>query len=193
MTQARVTSIDAVQSFRTAMHEYAHDLRDGLTMLTLEVRRAVEWLDQDRPRYWPEQARRASDELAQAKSELARCQLRIDQSGNPPSCLVEKKAVDQAKRRVSYCEDKVRVVQHWRRMIRHDLDEFEGRITNTQDYLDGEWQRALAAIERILRALDSYVAVSAEAPTSLTVSLPAGGSETSGDTRDPAVPREPGS
>jgi len=152
---ANVTSIDAVQEFRTALVEFEGQARDAVTLLVLEIRRAVDWIENDRRRYWPEQARRASQKLIIARNDLERCQLKYG-SEEAPSCYEQKKAVERARRRLRLCEEKIRVVKRWIRTIRREQNEFEGQIARTQDMLDTDVPRAVAALERMLTALDKY-------------------------------------
>ncbi len=156
---ANVTSIDAIRALRTALVGYEGRARDALTALVLEVRRAVDWLENDRRRYWREQAKRASEQLAQARNDLERCQLKYG-SEEAPSCYEQKKAFERAKRRLRLCEEKVRVVQRWIRVVRQELNEFDGQIARMNNGLDTDLPRAITALDRMVRVLEKYVSSS---------------------------------
>lgn len=154
---AKVTSIDAVGQFKVALEAFEADARDALTQLLLELRRAREWIEVDRTRYWPREVRKASDRVAEARSNLDRCQMTATPGDEPP-CDDEKRALEKAKRRLRTAEEKVRAVQHWRIKVRHDAEEFEAQIAKLNDLLDTEMPRAVAALQRMIKALDTYAA-----------------------------------
>ncbi len=152
---ANVTSIDGIRELRTSFLKFEEVSRDGLTMIALEVRRAIEWLEGDRRRYWPEQARRASQKVVEARNALERCELKYG-SEEAPSCLEQKMALQRAKRRLSFCEDQIKVVKHWIRAVRQELNEFEGQAAKLNSILDSDIPHAVTTLERMLRALDKY-------------------------------------
>jgi hypothetical protein len=157
---ANVTSIDALRFFRTALLAFEHNARDAVTLLGLEVRKAIDWLEQDRARYWPEQQRKAAEAVVQARNELERRQLTYG-SEEPPSCIEQKKALERAKRRLRLCEEKIKAVKRWIRAVRAEMNEFEGPMARMNECLDTDLPRAVAALERMLAALEKY----AQTPT----------------------------
>lgn len=152
---ANVTSLDGIRELRTSLLKFEEYSRDGLTMLILEVRRAMEWLEGDRRRYWPEQVRRASQKVVEARNDLERCQLKYG-SEEAPSCYEQKMALQRAKRRLRFSEDQVKVVKKWIRTVRQELNEFEGQTAKLTSILDADIPRAVTTLERMLRALDKY-------------------------------------
>jgi hypothetical protein len=152
---AHVTSIDAIRDFRAALLQFGGEAEDAVVMLTLEARKAIQWLQQDRARYWPEQMRKAQEWVVQARNDLDRCQLHYG-SENTPSCMDQKKRLERAKRRLRFCEEKVKAVKHWINTVRQELDDFYGELAKMNNWLETDLPRAAAALERILRALDKY-------------------------------------
>ncbi len=153
---ANVTSIDGIRELRSALLKFEDTASDGLTMLTLEVRRAMQWLEVDQRRYWPEQVRRASQQLVEKRNDLERCQLKYG-SEEAPSCYEQKVAFEHAKRRLRYCENQVKVVKHWIQTVRQELNDFEGQVAKLTSVLDADIPQAVTTLERMLRALDNYV------------------------------------
>lgn len=153
---ARVTSIEAVRAFRAALTQFGDEAEDSVVMLQLASRKAMQWLQQDRARYWPEQVRKAQEWVMQARNELERCQLRYG-SEQAPSCMDQKKALEKARRRLRLCEEKVKAVKRWTQIIRQELDNFQGELGKLTNWLEADLPRATAALERMLRALDKYV------------------------------------
>jgi hypothetical protein len=152
---AQVTSIEAIREFRAALLQFGGEAEDAVVMLTLEARKAIQWLQLDRARYWPEQTRKAQEWVVQARNELERCQLHYG-SENAPSCFDQKKRLERAKKRLRLCEDKVKSVKRWIQTVRQELDDFEGELAKLTNWLEVDLPRAAAALERMLHALDKY-------------------------------------
>ena len=116
--------------------------------LELEARRPEEWIEHDRTRYWPRQVQQASDAVSEARLALQRCELTIDgDSGR--SCYDERKALEKAKRRLNQADAKVQAVRRWRLQIRKEVEAFEVQAARLQQYLESDFARALAALDRM--------------------------------------------
>ena len=152
---AQVTSIDAIREFRSALLQFGSEAEDAVVMLTLEARKAIQWLQQDRSRYWPDQTRKAQEGVVQARNDLDRCQLHYG-SEHAPSCFDQKKRLERTKRRLRFCEEKVKAVKRWINTLRQELDDFDGELAKMNNWLETDLPRASAALERMLRALDKY-------------------------------------
>jgi hypothetical protein len=166
---ANVTSIDAMRQMRTALLRFDDESRQALTLLSLEVRRAIDWIEVDRMQYWPVQVRRAGEAVIQARNDLERCQLKYGSEEAPP-CYEQKKGLERAKRRARLCDEKLRATKRWVRSIRQELSEFDGQMAKMNNCLDSDLPRAVAALERMIGALDEYTA--AEQPGRSTVAQP---------------------
>lgn len=152
---ANVTSIEAIRAMRGTLVNFETGARDALTGLVLEARRGMQWIETDQRRYWPAQAKKASEALIEARNELERCQLRVG-SEEAPSCYEQKKKFEKAKRRLRYCEDQVRNVKRWVQLIRQEMKEFDGQIAQMTNCLDMDVPRAVAALGRMIDALEKY-------------------------------------
>ncbi len=152
---ANITSTDAVRFFKAALGQYEADLRDAITQLLLETRRAVDWVDHDRAQYWPRAFRKASDAVVEARTALERAESAI-RPEDKRSCYEQKLAFENAKRRLRTTEQKMRAVRKWRVAVKHEADEFEGRLAKLANFLDSEFPRAIAKLHRMAAALDKY-------------------------------------
>jgi hypothetical protein len=152
---ANIHSIDSLRELRSAMVQFGGNAREAIVMLTLESRKAVQWLLHDRAHYWPEQTRKAQEWVVHARNDLERCQLHYG-SDEAPSCFDQKKALEKAKRRLKLCEEKTKAVKKWAHAIREELEDFEGEMGKLSNWLEVDLPRAIAALERMLRALDKY-------------------------------------
>jgi hypothetical protein len=153
---ANVTSIDAVRNVKAALVQFCADVEAALVAMELEARRPVEWIEGDRARYWPQQARRASDGVQEARQALERCEIRVS-SQERPSCYDEKKALEKAKRRLALAEDKSRLVRRWSNEMQKATEDFAMQVARLRSYLETDMVKAIAAAERMAAALDRYV------------------------------------
>jgi hypothetical protein len=164
-TPANVHSSDAIDAVRLALISFAGQVSDALTELSTEMRRVLEWLEHDRPRYWKNQVRLSIDEVHQAQQALHRC-LMFPVAGERPSCYEERAALKKAQARAVYCEEKTERVRHWQSVMQHELFEYDGRISQLVRLLEIDVPRAVALLEKILRHLDEYQATRAANPRS---------------------------
>ena len=152
---AHITSTDAVREFRVALQEYEAEIRDAIDQLTLELRRSLDWVEHDRARYWPAEVRRASDRVIQAQQDLERCEMAI-RAEDRRSCYEQRMALQKAKQRLRMAEQKVRAVRRSRVSVQQEADSLHGRLLKLTDFLDTEFPRGLAALQRMAAALDKY-------------------------------------
>ena len=153
---AKVRSIDAVGTFSAALKNFEEEASSTLGSLNMEVRRAVEWIQHERPEYWKRQVRRRQDLVAEARGNLERC-MTYRASDERPSCHDEKIALEKAKRRLRVAEEKVQIVRHWARVVDHEVHEFRGSINQLAHWLQVDHPQSLAALERMMSALSAYV------------------------------------
>ncbi len=157
-TPANVQSLEAIDAVRNALAMFVAQVADALTELEAEMRRTKEWLEHDRPRYWRNQVRIATDQAHDAQQALHRC-LMFPIADERPSCYEERQALKAARARLVYCQEKVDRVRHWQRSIQHELFEYSGRISQLVRLVEVEAPQAIGVLHRIVRHLEDYRAV----------------------------------
>jgi len=157
-TAANVGSLDAVARLRGALLAFLQGSGDALTAAQLELARAVEWVEHDRPKFWEMQLRRSFDAVAEARAALERKRI-VKVGGETPSAHEEQIALEKAKRRLRHCEEMQDAVRNWQRTIQHEIKEFSARLGQLNGWLETDGPRAVAALERMLTALESYVSM----------------------------------
>lgn len=157
-TPAKVYSSDAIEAVRTALMSFVEHVSDALTELSAEMRRMQEWLEHDRPRYWKMQMRQGIDLVHEAQQALHRC-LMFPIANERPSCTEERTALKKAQARLVYCEQKQDRVRHWQQTFRHELFEYEGRMSQLLRLVEVEVPQAIGVLNKILRNLEEYHAV----------------------------------
>lgn len=151
-----VSSIAELERFRAALIEFEKRAQTALDVLTAELRRASEWLDEDRPNYWREQEKQAADSVHQAKLDVERCLIFTTIGDQEPACRQERMALQAAKDRFEYCHRKRQVVRHWQGVLEHEIDEFKGRISHLRRMLETQLPAARARLQLIIRRIEGY-------------------------------------
>jgi hypothetical protein len=154
-TSANVQSLESIEAVRRAMLLFDEQVADALTELGSEMRRMLDWLEHDRPRFWKAQVRKAHDQVHEAQQALHRC-LMFPIGTERPSCYEERMALKKAEARYVYCQEKEQRVRHWQRTVQHELFEYEGRISQLVRLVEVDMPQALAVLTRIVRRLEEY-------------------------------------
>src|SRR3954454_19086012 len=126
---ARVFNVEGIVDFRVALLTFVEDARSALTMIDVELRRGVDYITHDRPAYWQSEARRRADGVGRAKENLAHAKTFKAMDGYTPACTEEKKEIEKATNRMRAAEQRLQATRHWCREIAHEMNEFEGRLS----------------------------------------------------------------
>ncbi len=164
-TSANVHSLEAIDTVRVALVKFDDQVRDALTNLEVEMRRMLEWLEHDRPKYWKMQIRRANDQAHEAQQALHRC-LMFPIADERPSCYEERAALKAAQARYAYCQEKVERVRHWQLTVQHELFEYQGRISRLVRLVEVDAPQAIGVLEKIVSRLEEYQSIRAMDPRS---------------------------
>lgn len=157
---ANVRSIPAIRDFRAATQVFLEEALSSLDMIRIELQRAFEWIEHERPGYWQMQQRRAFDLVASTRTALETCLLRTV-AGRRPSCIEEQQAHAAAKRRLDECRERLELVKRWSIKLHHEANEFRGRIASLGRTLDQDLPNLLALLERTAAILEQYAEISA--------------------------------
>jgi len=154
--QADVKSIDTLAFVRTAFASFAHEANQALGEIEIQGQRAVEYICMDRAAYWKNEIRRANDLVNKAIKDLEHCRTFKKVGDNTPSCIEEKKALEKARKRLAFAEEKAELVRKWTPVVQQQFRETGVRVVRFRDVIDVDCPRAMAQLERMLRALDQY-------------------------------------
>jgi len=155
---ANVQSLEAITAVRSAMVTFRDDLEQAIAAIDLEMRKVLDWLEHDRPRYWRNQLRLAHDDVTQARQALHRC-LMYPINDERPSCYEERAELKKAEVRLAYCDEKSERLRHWIREVRHEMSEYQGRISQLKDLVEIDAPQAMLILDRLLTRLHEYQAI----------------------------------
>lgn len=153
-----LSSTEAIRVAKTALLLFLEEVQDALTNLEIEARRPLQWIENDRPRYWAREVRRASDDVSEKRIAFNRCEL-LSASDIKKTCIDERKALEKAKRRQQTSEIKLNSVRQWRIKLKRDVEAFQVQISKVRRYLELDLAEATAHLENLATAIDNYVAV----------------------------------
>jgi hypothetical protein len=157
---ANVQSVQTLKDFKVAMVTFGEDARNALGGVDMELRRMRDWLERDQLGYWQMQVKRRAEEVMQARSDLHR--KKISQQGSEAKTDTEQKeALREATRRLRVAEDKVALIKRLIPQLHRIVDEYHSHSQPLADHLTGGFERSVNTVERMVVALESYIATNA--------------------------------
>jgi hypothetical protein len=178
---ARVTSIDALKTFRGAVAEFRSEAGAALIEAESEIQRTLLWLRHDQLAHWQRQVRLRAELLTRAKTDLYRKQ--VAQEAQVRAGVDQKKAVELAKRRLEEAEEKIVAVKRWITVLDREVVLYKGEIQTLAGMIDGPLQQGEGRLEGMVKSLEAYAAIAApisgergagaDAPTESPTSTPA--------------------
>jgi hypothetical protein len=154
--QADVKSIDTLAFVKTAFAAFAHEANQAVSEIEIQGQRAVEWITVDRAAFWKAEIRRRSDIVNKAIKDLEHCRTFKKVGDNTPSCVEEKKALDKARKLLETAERKAEAVRRWTPVVQQQFRETCVRLVRFREVIDVDCPRAMAQLEKMLKALDAY-------------------------------------
>jgi hypothetical protein len=170
-TQARITSTDALESFRASLIVFLGKARRAVDDVSDEVRRTRVWLQHDQRTHWEGEFRRRSKKLEQAQAELMSAQI----TSNQTSVLVRQAAVIKAKNALIEAEGKLRTLKKWVQNYDSCVDPLVKRLESLREYLATDMPKAVSYLDSVQKTLDAYA--STAVPTSEAAPAPSAPAE----------------
>jgi hypothetical protein len=150
--KAHVTSLDALESFRSNLIIFLSQARPAVDEVSADVLRTRMWLENEQRMHWENQVRRRIKELEQAQQALFSARLGALHTGSS----MEQLQVHRAKAGLVDAESKLRIVKKWDR-------EFEGRVQplvkqmeKLQTVLSNDMVQAVAYLTQAINTLAAY-------------------------------------
>ena len=154
--QADVKSIDILAFLKGAFASFAHETGQAVSEVEIQGQRAVDWITVDRAAHWKAEVRRMNEVVNKAIKDLEHCRTFKKVGDNTPSCIEEKKALDKARQRLTRAEEKAEAVRRWTPVVQQQFREAGVRLVRFREVIDVDCPRAMAQLERMLKALDAY-------------------------------------
>jgi hypothetical protein len=156
---ANVTALEALTDLHAALAQFQTAGRDALGAVEAAIRRAFDWLD-DQRRTWQKEIRHWQDEAVAAKSALNRKQT-VAWGDRVPDTTEEEETLERAERNVRHAEEQVARCRAWEPRLRRAVEEYEGPGRKLGFILDGDVPKHLAQLDRMSAALEAYTQIAA--------------------------------
>ena len=112
-TQAQITSVEALEAFRSHLIVYLSQMQPVLDEIGSDVVRMKFWLQNEQRQLWESQLRLRRRKLEEAQAELFNAKLSVFQD----STILPQMAVQKAQRAVQEAEQKMAALKKWEREL----------------------------------------------------------------------------
>jgi hypothetical protein len=159
--QAKVTSVDAIEQFRSSLILFLTKARPTLEEIISEVTRTRSWLQNDQRVYWERQMKTRGRDLEHAQAELFSARLSLIQQASAAQQL----AVHRAQAAIREADEKLRVIRKWERELDNRSDPMVKEIEQLHGFLTTDMSRAVSYLNEIIKALQAYAELSPSSGT----------------------------
>jgi hypothetical protein len=158
--QANVTSVDAIEQFRSVLLLFLTKARPTLEEIISEVNKTRNWLQNDQVNYWEREMKGRQRKLEQAQAELFSASMSIIQTAS----AAQQMAVQRARRAIREAEEKLRILKKWGREIDNRTDPFVKEIEQLHGFISVDMTKAVAYLTEIIKSLEAYADVRRTGP-----------------------------
>lgn len=162
--QARISNLDAIESFRSALIVFISKTRQSLEMAQDSVKKTRGWLQTEQQAFWSAQIKQRQKKLDQAQQELMSARL----SEFVDSPTVQQMAVRKAKAALEEAQAKLERTKGWARDYDRMVDPLARKLDSLRDYIENDLSLAVAHLVEIQKTIDAYNESPAAAPASET-------------------------
>ena len=169
--RAHITSVEALEIFRSQLIVYVTKARPTLEEVTGDVLRTRLWLQNEQRTHWEGQVKRRAKALEQAQAELFSARL----SNLRKETAAEQMAFHRAKRLMEEAESKLRTLKNWNREFDSRVDPLLKQTEKLHTVLANDMTKAIAYLTEAIKTLAAYA--EAGAPPAAPSNVPTAGSQ----------------
>ena len=156
--EANITDVAALEEFRRALIRFREEIGVAIAEADSEVKSTFIWLERDRMLHWRRAVPRFEEELTSAKTALFRKEMQTMGTGQRPSTIDEKKAVERMKRKVENARERLEFTRRWLVTLERDVSLFKGAMSPVSSMVDRELPDAILRLRNMTLALEAYLA-----------------------------------
>ena len=150
--RAHVTSVDALEAFRSSLILYLSKARPALDEVGADVVRTRMWLEDEQRAHWENELRRCTRALEEAEAALFSARL----STFREATSAEQMAVHRTKRAFDEAEGKLKVLKKWNRDFDNRAEPLVKQMEKLQTILAHDMVLAVAFLTQAINALHAY-------------------------------------
>ena len=166
--QARISNLDAIESFRTALIIFISKTRQSLETAQDAVKKTRSWLQLEQPAYWSSQIKLRQKKLDQAQQELMSA--RLSEFVDTPS--MQQMAVRKARAALEEALAKLQRTKAWARDYDRTVDPLARKLDSFRDFIENDLAIANAYLVEIQKILAAYNETPAPVASSETANKP---------------------
>ena len=153
--RAQVTSVEAIEAFRSALIVYLSKARPALEEIASEVARAKQWLQNDQRRRWEGEMKMRAKKLERAQAELFSVSMSKMQEVSSAQQLMVRRAKDAC----DEAQEKLVMLKKWDRELENRSEPLVKQVDQFQSFVTSEMPKAIAYLGQVIRALEAYTEV----------------------------------
>jgi hypothetical protein len=153
--RAQVTSVEAIEAFRSALVVYLSKARPALEEIANEVGRAKQWLQNDQRRLWEGELKARGKKLERARAEL----FSVSMSKIQEVSSVQQLMVRRAEEAFDEAQKKIVMLKKWDRELENRSEPLVKQADQFQSFVTSEMPKAIAYLSQAIRALEAYTEV----------------------------------
>ena len=150
--KAHVTSLDALEAFRSNLVVYVSQARPALDEASAEVLLTRLWLENEQRLHWENQIRRRTKELEQAQQALFSARL----GALSKETALDQLVVHRAKQSLAEADQKLRMVKKWDREFDGRVQPLVKQIEKLHTVLSNDMVKAIAYLTQAINTLAAY-------------------------------------
>lgn len=150
--KAHVTSLDALEAFRSNLIVYLNQARPALDEISSEVLRTRSWLETSQHLHWENQMRRRTKELEQAQQALFSARIGILSK----ETVMEQMAVHRAKEALAEADQKLRTIKKWDREFDGRVQPLVKQVEKLHTVLSNDMVKAVTYLTQAISTLAAY-------------------------------------
>ena len=154
--RARVTSLEAIESFRAKLVIYRDKAGRVLDEVSGEMTRTRAWLQGDRLSHWQGQIQRRTRELERRQQELFSARL----SGLRDASSLQQAAVRTARQALGDAEARLQRVKQWSRQFDQRVEPLARHVDKLRHNLGHDLGLAVAWLAEVSKTLAAYAELS---------------------------------
>jgi len=160
-TQAKITSLDALDSLRSHLIVFMTKARRSLDDAVDEVRRTRQWLQHEQRVRWESEIRLLTKKLEQAEQELLSAKL----SGHREALIVRQAVVRRGQEAVAEAQGKLRAVKQWGQRFDSIADPVVKQLDDLRQFLEFDIPKATAYLVTTQKTLEAYTDLPSPTPS----------------------------
>lgn len=158
--RAQVTSVEAIEAFRSCVILFLTKARPTLEEVMNEVVRTRAWLQTDQRVHWEKEIKKKRRDLEQAQAELFSARVSKLQEAS----ALQQMAVHRAHRAVQFAEDKLKMLRKWERELDNRSEPLLKLVEQLHGFLSTDMVKATAFLTEVIKTLQAYAEVQVRAP-----------------------------